>query len=184
MLVPLGHSIYVCCTWYSNFHPNLSIFTTMLWPAHTHHTQWTSNFMHTGNETKSPTSHIYATCNPPLLQIYQWQQMVLRTLHVSYQQIEVLCLMDAFHLLSSALTLLCPSCAVTQIDITGRLGDLFNLKCGSLWKFNKYVKLNGLKGSSDAVKQTDVTGTMSHLFDLKCSFLGKSIHYIMYKDVI
>jgi hypothetical protein len=89
--------------------------------------------------------------------------------------------MDAFHLLSSALTLLCPSCAVTQTAITGRLGHLFNLKCGS---FNHYVKLNGLNGSSDAVKQTDVTGMMSHLFDLKCAFLWKSIHYNMYKDVV
>lgn len=78
------------------------------------------------------TTYIYATCNPPLLQIYQWQQMVLRILHVSYQQIEILCLMDAFHLLNSALTLFCPSCAVTQTEITGRLGHLFNLKCGSL----------------------------------------------------
>jgi len=79
---------------------------------------------------------------------------------------------------------LCPSCAVTQTAITGRVGHLFNLKCGSLRKFNHYVKLNGLNGSSDAVKQTDVTGMMSHLFDLKCAFLWKSIHYNMYKDVV
>jgi hypothetical protein len=92
--------------------------------------------------------------------------------------------MDAFHLLSSALTLLCPSCAVTQTAITRRLGHLFNLKCGVLRKFNNYVKLNGLNGSFDAVKQTDVTGMLNRLFDLKCGFLRKFIHDNIYKDVV
>lgn len=102
-------------------------------PKHTTHNEQATSCMQE-MKPSPPTSYIYkyATCNPPLLQIYQSQQMVLRTLHISYQQIDVLCLMDAFHLLSSALTLLCPSCAVTQTDITGRLRHLFNLKCGSL----------------------------------------------------